>query len=194
MLENYIDQIEVAIEVIKANFPMVISWVFLLYGIHLFNFILSYRLNILGIHSRKVIGLPGVFLAPFLHASFNHVFFNSFPLLILMLFVSLNGKLLFYKISLSLIVTSGLLIWLLGRKAIHVGASALIMGYWGFLFMQTYQHPNIISVMLVIVLIYYFGVSFIASLLPGKKGVSWEGHFLGFLAGLTCYHFMLYRF
>ena len=88
-----------------------------------------------------------------------------------------------FVIILFIVVASGLGVWLFGRRAIHVGASSLIMGYWSFLVVNAYQHPTIITVFLGLITLYYFGAMFF-SIIPSEVDVSWEGHFFGFLAGL----------
>ena len=65
---------------------LLIPWV-----LFFINNILGKRLFILGIIPRRWYGLPGILFAPVLHANFNHIFFNSFPLLVLSDFLLING-------------------------------------------------------------------------------------------------------
>lgn len=80
-------------------------------------------------------------------------------------------------------LVSGGILWLIGRRAIHVGASGLIMGYWGYLLVYAYQHPSILSYVLAIICIYYFG-GLLLSIFPKEDSVSWEGHLFGLFAGI----------
>ena len=92
----------------------------------------------------------------------------------------------FYIVTLTIILLSGFATWLLGRRAIHVGASSLIMGYFGYLFTEAYYQPTAITVIIAIVCIYYFGGLIIASVIPsGKRNISWEGHVFGLAAGIA---------
>jgi membrane associated rhomboid family serine protease len=127
-------------------------------------------------------GLLGILLAPFLHGSFSHLLFNSIPLFLLLNLVLLTGLANFIIVSLLITILSGFCVWLLGRSALHVGASGVIMGYWGYMLVNAILYPSIITVLLVIFCFYYFAGLF-ASLLP-KTGTSWESHMFGFLAGL----------
>jgi len=86
-------------------------------------------------------------------------------------------------VTLIVVVVGGGLVWLLGRPGIHIGASFAIMGYWGYLIMDAFHQPSINSIVLAIVAIYYLGW-LVYSLVPGKRGVSVEGHIYGFLAGV----------
>ena len=83
----------------------------------------------------------------------------------------------------AIILLSGVLTWLFGRDAIHVGASGVITGYWGFLVFLMIQHPTVLSVVLGIICVYYFaGILF--GILPLRESTSWEGHLFGLIAGI----------
>ncbi len=159
-----------------------------LWGIHLINWLLGYRLAILGIFPRKWFSLLGIFFYPFIHADFNHLFFNSIPLFILASFVLLYGFPTFYSVSAIIIVLSGLGIWLCGRRGIHIGASGLIMGYWSFLLTGAYyQHNTVASLAPAVICIYYFG-GFVFQLFPTAVKTSFEAHIFGFLAGIAAFY------
>jgi membrane associated rhomboid family serine protease len=155
-----------------------------LYAVHVVNWLSGYRLNAFGIYPRKFSGLRGIIFSPFLHANFNHLFFNSIPLFILVSFVLLNGMHAFVCVTITIMVLSGVAVWLVGRPAYHIGASGVIMGYWGYLLLYAYEHTTVISVALAVVCIYYFG-GLIFNLFPTKVKSSWEAHFFGFLSGLA---------
>ena len=168
----------------QSNISLVAGILLLLWTIGFINWLLGYRLNYLGIIPRNFFGLIGIATSPFLHGGFNHLFFNSVPLFILAEFMLANGRKNFIQVSAFIILTSGLATWLLGRRAIHIGASSLIMGYWSYLLVDAYYQPSILTIGLAIVCLYYFA-GFIFSLFPSQKHVSWEGHLFGFLAGIA---------
>ncbi len=147
---SLIDQIQYLFLLIKIQASTAFKLLLGLWGIHFCNFLTNYYFNRFGIWPRRMRGLPGIFFCHFLHANFNHLFFNSIPLFILMLLLLTKGTLFFLWISLKIIIISGGFIWLCGRNAIHLGASAMIMGYWGFLFTLTAEHPDFISIILMI--------------------------------------------
>lgn len=177
-----IEQLEWLVNTSKINAQLISIIIAILFGIHAINFLLGYRLNLLGLYPRTKHGLIGIFFSPLLHGSFTHFIFNAIPLFILLNFILLQGMHQAIIITLFITVASGLCVWLVGRKAIHVGASGLIMGYWGFLLSDAVQHPSVITILLVLTCLYYFG-GFVSSLLP-EEGSSWESHFFGFLSGL----------
>lgn len=179
-----INQLDLGVTLLKDNLLFVLVLLAVLYLIHFINFILGYRLNILGIYPRHLFGLPGIFFSPFLHGNFNHLFFNSIPLAILLSFVLLNGLPTFLSVTTTIMVVGGLGTWLFGRKALHVGASGVIMGYWSYLLMNAYQQPTILSLVLGLVCIYYFG-SLLFNLFPLEARSSFEAHLFGFLGGIA---------
>jgi len=184
MLQNFLDTLVTSTNQLKAHLPITIGFVVLLFGIHILNFLLGYRLNILGIWPRKPWGLIGIPFSPFLHGDFSHLIFNSLPLFIFSNFILLQGLHLYLFVTVSVILLSGILVWLLGRPGIHVGASSLIMGYLGFITINAFLNPNVLSVIVILVTVIYFGGIF-SNLLPSsEKQVSWEGHLLGFISGL----------
>jgi membrane associated rhomboid family serine protease len=174
---------------LQTNFFLVISMLCLLWCIQIINFLLQYRLNHLGLLPRTASGLIGIITSPFLHGNFSHLFFNSIPLFVLISFIMLDGLPAFISVTIVITLLSGAAVWCFGRKAIHVGASGLLMGYWGYLILNAFAHPSVVTVLLIVVCLFYFG-GFLASLFP-EEGTSWEGHVFGLLAGLATSHYHL---
>jgi membrane associated rhomboid family serine protease len=187
-LNNLLSQLVDLFDLLKANIFNAALFILLLWVIHLVNVLLRYRLNILGVYPRSGWGLIGIPCFSFLHGSFNHLFFNSIPLIVLINFMLLSGMQKFIHISLTIMLISGVALWLVGRRAIHVGASCLVMGYFGYLLVNAYQHPSLLTIILAIVCLYYFG-SLLGGFFPTQEKVSWEGHIFGFLAGLIAVYF-----
>jgi len=183
-MNEFINQLNIAIAALQEHLPFVLTFIAILYGIHFINWILKYRLNFLGVYPRKLFGLPGIIFYPFLHSHFNHLFFNSIPLFILASFVLLKGFPTFYCISITITILSGIGIWLVGRRGFHVGASGLIMGYWSYLILDAYQQKTILSIAPALVCLYYFG-GFLFHIFPTEVKSSWEAHLFGFLGGIA---------
>lgn len=188
---NWIDELMQLIHQSAAVFPTTLLWLALLWLIQVVNMSVGYRLNLLGIHPRRLIGVPGIFCAPFLHGSVEHLFFNSVPLLFLLTLVQLFGAQLFITVSVFIILVSGLAVWLLARPGIHVGASGLLMGYWGFLLVQVVCQPSVMGVIVALLCLYYLG-SLWLNFFPSSRKTSWEGHVFGGLAGgLAAFYYQL---
>jgi membrane associated rhomboid family serine protease len=132
-MNNYVQQIIHTVSLLQKNLYFTLLLLGLLFAIHIVNFIVGYRLNYFGIFPRQVRGLPGIVTSPFLHADFNHLFFNAIPLFVMVSFVLLEGMSVFIIVTAIIIFIGGGTTWLLGRRGVHIGASGVIMGYWGYL-------------------------------------------------------------
>lgn len=163
-------------------------WLITLGGIWAFNILnwmIGSRLNILGIYPRHPFGLIGIIFAPFLHRDFNHLFFNTIPLFVLSLALLTKGPMTFYWVTLVVVLLGGFGVWLFGRKAIHLGASGVISGYFGYILVTAYTQPSYTTIFLAVFIFYYFGTIFLG-LIPKEERVSWESHVFGFLSGVLC--------
>jgi len=137
-----------------------------------------------GIRPQEVAGLPGIVLAPLLHANPAHLMANSGALFVLLL-VSLSfSRRLTFRTIFIVIILSGSLVWIFGSThAVHIGASGLIFGLIGFLlFAGLFRREWIALIVSVIVFVLYGGA--LLSLLICMPGISWSGHFFGFITGV----------
>jgi membrane associated rhomboid family serine protease len=159
-------------------------FVFLMWLVKMIEVLFEIDLSNLGIFPLTPSGLPGIIFSPFIHADFGHLFNNSLPLFFL-------GTVLFYfyseiavKVSLWTYFLTGVLVWLAGRSAWHIGASGLIYGLASFLFFSGIirKHFRLIALSLLIVFLYG---SMVWGIFPNiYKEVSWESHMLGFISGI----------
>jgi membrane associated rhomboid family serine protease len=178
----FADQVDTIIQLFKDNAETAAYILAVFWLAYIANVLVGKRLNILGIWPRHLIGLPGIFISPFLHGNLSHLFFNSIPLFLLSMFMLASTGAAFWPISLMIIFGGGLLTWLLGRNAIHIGASGLVMGYWGFLLVLAFYHPSVANIVVAVIMMYYLG-GLALNLLPAGETVSVEGHIFGCLAG-----------
>ena len=189
MIQQLNDSLTLIISQTKTNADnlaiiLLIPWV-----VFIISELTGKRLLILGIYPRRLSGLPGILFAPLLHANFNHIFFNSIPLLVLSNFLLINGLAYYLEVTLYITLLSGLLVWCFAKPGLHVGASAVITGYWALLVSNIIQQGTLTAIILGVVSLYYFAGIFLG-VFPGKKGVSWEGHLFGLLAGFATSYFL----
>jgi len=138
-----------------------------------------------GIYPLTIRGVSGIITSPFIHSGYEHLFNNSLPLFFL-------GTALFYfysevavkVFSLTYFIT-GLLVWLAGRQAWHIGASGLVYGLASFLFFSGIIRRYFRLIALSLLIVFLYG-SMVWGIFPGVyKNVSWESHMLGFISGIT---------
>ncbi len=195
MLTELSTQISDFIDTSRLYLPLLLMWLAALWVFNIINWFTGSKLNQFGIRPRRPIGLIGIFFAPFLHGNFNHLLFNTVPLFCLGLFVMSLSVQYFYWSTIIICLVSGFTVWVIGRRGSHIGASALIAGYFGFVVASAYLQPTFTTFFVAAVALYYFG-GILFSLLPTDEETSWEGHLSGFLAGilamLVCKYFQEY--
>jgi len=192
MINELISSLNLIATQTQNNFRTLGIIILIPWTIFLVSYFINNRILLLGIIPRCFRGLPGIFFAPLLHVNFNHLFFNSIPLLVLSNFILINGIQYFLIVTLMITVLSGMAIWCFAKPGLHIGASALITGYWGFLISNIYQNGTLTTLILGLISLYYFAGIFLG-VFPSQKGVSWEGHLFGLLAGfVTSYLLEIY--
>ncbi|MDH3658949.1 MAG: rhomboid family intramembrane serine protease [Alphaproteobacteria bacterium] len=136
----------------------------------------------LGLVPRSFTGLIGIVTMPFLHGNLTHLLSNTLPLVILLGLMVLSRPRPWSTMVL-LTLISGAALWLLGRPALHIGASGLIYALMGFLIAAGVLERRLLPAAVALFVGLTYGASIIGGILPGQRGVSWEGHLFGLLAG-----------
>jgi membrane associated rhomboid family serine protease len=193
MIDTFLSTFEYAYTSVQQNMHFLLSIIGGLWVIQMLNSVSGYRLNGLGIYPRRTDGLIGIFFSPLLHGSYQHLFVNTIPSFILSALVLVFGKIFFLKVTFFIPAMSGLATWIFGRPGYHVGASSLILGYWGFLLFNAYLMRSPMSFFLAFLCIYYFG-GLVFSLFPQSERVSWEGHLAGFLSGVLTSYLLFHHY
>jgi membrane associated rhomboid family serine protease len=136
-----------------------------------------------GIRPRLWDGLWGVLWMPFLHGSFGHLLANSVPFAVLGWLVILRRTSDFFVVTAVALVVSGLGVWLTGPwQSVHVGASGLVFGYFGFLLLRGYFERSLYAILLAVLVFLVYG-GLIWGVLPQQNGISWQAHLFGFFGG-----------
>lgn len=167
----------------KSKAYVILGLLVFFWAIEAINIFTGNSLIAYGIVPRELGGLSGVLFASFLHGGIGHILANSFPFVIMGGLTILRGISFFFKISLFIIITSGLAVWVIGHAGVHIGASGLIFGYFGYLIARAFIEKSRKAAMIAIIVGISFG-SMIFGILPGMPGVSWEWHLTGFLSGI----------
>ena len=141
-------------------------------------------LNALGIVPQSFIGLRGILFAPFLHANLYHVLANTAPFIVLGWLVMLRNIKDFYFVSALSALVGGLGTWLIGQPcSVHVGASGVIFGYFGYLLFRGYFEKSFVAIAISLAIAITYG-SLLWGVLPTRSYISWEGHLFGFIGGI----------
>jgi membrane associated rhomboid family serine protease len=170
----------------KLLLSMIIPFiiVFLMWLVKIVELLFEIDLSRFGIYPLTIRGLPGILFSPLIHADFHHLFNNSLPLF----FLSIALFYFYSEVALKVFVWSyfitGLLVWIAGREAWHIGASGLVYGLASFLFFSGIIRRYFRLIALSLLIVFLYG-SMVWGLFPGVyKNVSWESHMLGFFSGV----------
>lgn len=153
-------------------------------AIEVFNGVSGRSLNAFGVIPRHPDRLLNILFSPFIHGNFTHFISNLSTLIIFQWLLLWHGILRFWLVSVAVIVLGGLGVYLFGRPAIHIGASGLIFGYFGYLLLAGLLSREL-PLLLISLLVGALYGSLLWGVLPIQPYVSFESHLFGLLAGLV---------
>ncbi|WP_271272878.1 rhomboid family intramembrane serine protease [Aliamphritea hakodatensis] len=167
----------------SAQLKWLAAFIALLWIVEGVNQLTGGGLRIYGLIPRHTELMYGVVTAPFLHGSVEHLLGNTVPLVLLGVLIIQLRPLAF--VTCFVILVSGLLVWIFGRMSIHIGASGVVMGYWGFLLSYGVFTRSFKAVAFSLLTILLYG-GLVYTLLDFSRQVSFEAHIAGFISGILC--------
>ena len=135
-----------------------------------------------GLLPRSFKGLAGIVTLPFLHANLKHIMANTVPLVVLLGLLA-GSRANSIDIVVFISVVAGILLWLFGQTAIHIGASVLVFGLIGFLVCAGFFEKRLLSALIAIGVAIVYGSTLFYGVSPFQTGVSWDGHLFGAISG-----------
>ena len=152
----------------KMILSMVIPGIFiaLMWLVKITELLLETDLSGYGIYPLTVKGLAGIIFSPLIHSDFNHLFNNSLPLFFLTTALFYFYSEVAVKVLLWTWFLTGLLVWLAGREAWHIGASGLVYGLASFLFFSGILRWHFRLIALSLLIVFLYG-SMVWGLFPG---------------------------
>ena len=172
-------------KVVLRRFAILFGFAAALWAVQTVNWLTGYTLNVsFGLIPRQLSGLDGIIGMPALHGGFGHLMANTPPLLLMGTLLAVTTTRALIAINAVIVVLGGALVWLLGNSAIHVGASGLIFGWFGFLVARGLVDRSPVALGAAVLVVAFYG-SIIWGLVPGQTGVAWEAHLFGALAGIV---------
>ena len=160
-------------------------FIFLMWLVKIVEVLFEIDFSRFGIFPLSVKGVSGIIFSPFIHADFKHLFNNSVPLLLLAVALFYFYSEIALKVFSWTYILTGILVWLGGRDAWHIGASGLVYGLASFLFFSGLIRKYFRLVALSLLVVFLYG-EMVWGLFPGVyKNISWESHMLGFISGIV---------
>jgi membrane associated rhomboid family serine protease len=156
----------------------------IMWGLELVDLGLGGQLDRFGIWPRQSRGLMGILFAPLLHGGFRHLISNTLPFLVLGWLIMAKDWSEWLAVSIVVALVSGGGTWIFGANGVHIGASGVIFGYFGFLLARAFFERTAGSFLVAILVFAMFG-GMIWGILPIRVGISWEGHLFGLIGGIV---------
>ena len=146
---------------------------------------LDHRLLRFGIKPRQLDGLPGVLVAPLLHADAGQLAANAIPLLIFGWIMLISGLRYLALVTAVCWLVSGMVAWLAAPSgSVIVGASGVIFGWLGYVLARAWFGRRLIWIGIGIAVLCVFS-GMLAGLLPHSSNHSfWASQLAGFATGI----------
>ena len=161
-----------------------ILFVFAIWFVKGFELIYSTPFHEYGIKSLDINRITGIFSFPFLHADFNHLINNTYPIIILGGIISSVYKEISNQVFFFSYLLSGTILWFIGNPEENViGASGIVYALASFVLISGFIKKQPRLAILSFFVIFMYG-SLFWGMLPMPNKISWEGHLSGFIAGI----------
>jgi membrane associated rhomboid family serine protease len=169
----------------KDGIGVVVGLLAVMWVAWIVNALDNYRLDSDGIIPRNVGHLWGIVTAPFLHASFGHIFGNTIPFLILGSVIALAGVRRVIAVTTIAILISGAGVWLTASSGSEtIGASGVVFGFAAYLVARGIFSRRVGELVIGALVGLIFGLSLLSDLIP-HSGVSWQAHLFGGIGGVV---------
>jgi len=157
----------------------------ILWVVQIYQSFIGVDLGIYGVFPRKIFGLRGIFLSPLIHSGWPHLLSNTPPLFVLSAMILFFYRRVALASFFSIWVLTGMAVWIFARdNAFHIGASGVIYGLVAFVFWNGIFRRNLKSIILALVVVFYYGGMFVG-IVPGQEtNISWESHLMGGVVGI----------
>lgn len=170
----------------KPRIVGVFASIGVVWGVSLFALFAAPQLvSLLAVVPRRLDGLPGVLGMPFVHDSLGHLMANTVPLIVFGLMLVVRGLRYFLGVALVVALLGGLALWAFGRNAMHIGASGVVFGLFGFLVVRGLYERRLTSIAVTVLVTFSYGASMLIGIVPTTGPISWEAHLFGLLAGIV---------
>mgnify|MGYP002151923087 CR=1 FL=1 len=163
---------------------LIVSLILIITGVHILNVILDYQFGNYGIIPRSESHWFHIYTSPFIHGNLGHLINNLFGLAIFSAFCLLRSVSFYLLSSLFIITLTGVLVWMFGRNAIHIGASGWIFGLWSLSIAMAMFDRRFISIVSGVLVFFFYG-GMIYGVMPNDPKISFEAHFFGALSGVV---------
>lgn len=169
-------------KIFKYSLVFPVLFLVIIWMIKIAEVVLNAHFTELGMYPRHLKGLIGILTSPLIHSNFKHLIGNSTSFLVLSTTLFFFYREMAYRIFILNYFMAGILLWLIGREAWHIGASGIIYGMAAFLFLSGIFRKDIRLLTISLIVIFLYG-SLFWGLFPIEENISWDGHLMGAISG-----------
>lgn len=145
---------------------------------------LDHHLLRFGIKARQSAGLPGILLAPVLHADAGQLGANVIPLLIFGWIMLISGLRYLAVVTVVTWLVSGLVCWLAAPSdTVVLGASGVIFGWLGYVIARAWFGRKPVWIGIAVAVLCVFSGMLLGILPHAGSHSFWGGQLAGFVAG-----------
>ncbi len=163
------------------------SLIVVMWAVKLIEYSFDIKFTTFGNYPLELKGIQGIFLMPFIHGSWDHLIANTAPTIVLATALFYFYRSIAFRVLLGIWFLSGIWVWFSGRPSWHIGASGIIYGLSGFLFVSGIIRKDTRLAALALIVTFLYGSliwGVFPDFYPKEKNVSWEGHLGGAVSGL----------
>lgn len=172
----------------KKGIVFLVGFILVMWLIKALEMMTNIALYELGVYPRTISGLFGILLGPLLHSDIFHLLSNSIPIAIMGVLLLMVYRKYALDVFIVIYLLSGFILWIIGRDSYHIGASGLVYGLFGFIFLIGFLLKDNNSMLVSTGLFFLYGGVFYG-IFPDRPEVSWEAHlsglFIGFVTALV---------
>jgi len=178
VLQSFVDSRNV--HTIKRDFISIVIFIGIIWIVFILDRFLP--LEQFGLVPRNLHGLVGIVAMPFLHGDLSHILSNSVPLFFTLVLLA-SSRAHSGAIVVLITVLAGGGLWLFGREALHIGASGLVFGLIAFHIFAGIFEKQFKTIAIALLVGTLYAGTILNGVMPFQKGVSWDGHLIGAIAG-----------
>jgi len=163
-------------------FLIPVLFIVAIWGIHIAHYFGGYNFDAFALYPRQTDTFFTILTSPLIHADWEHLVSNTFPILLLSAILFLSYEKAALKVWVLLYLFPQALVWLLGRPSYHIGASGIVYGLASYLFFGGLFRMDVKAIAIAFAVALFYG-GMVWGVLPIQPGISWESHLLGAIVG-----------
>ena len=161
-----------------------ILFIFAIWFVKGYELLSQSTLSKFGIIPNNIEKAANIFSFPFIHADFNHLLNNSYPIIILGSIISFVYSEISTRVFFLSYILSGIIFWFLGESNLVIGASGIVYALGSFVLISGFikRQPRLAMLSFLVIFLNFFSLWGIIEI--EKDNISQTAHLSGVIAGI----------